>query len=148
MNEPKQFEGLVIPKIAGTIQGQFCSSAKCHGIQCETCLFDGINEAKFNEWFRQQVASPETVRVPEVIQQVMGADDYLALHRASGIAVGDKVRVVRAATDCENGWHNNWTESMSESVGTVKKVLEDWDCSGLYLENGFWYPCFVLEKIK
>ena len=74
---------------------------------------------------------------------------YLDLHKASGLKVGDKVKVTRKAEDYENGWGDIWDdESMDDSVGKVFEITSDAQYGGGFLLNSNWYPYFVLEKVE
>lgn len=66
---------------------------------------------------------------------------------ASGIEVGDTVKVLETSSDFARGWVNTWTEDMTEKVGKTFRV------SGIYGDSGvsdgmFCYPYFVLEIVK
>ena len=77
---------------------------------------------------------------------------YVTLQNASGIKVGDTVKVVRAAKDNELGWDNVWIPEMTLMVGTTFSVLEVSGGRGIAIEdeNGDYYqfPFFVLEMVK
>ena len=80
------------------------------------------------------------------------AEDYLAAHKASGLKVGDKVRVMRKAVSREGGWDASWNdEYMTPFVGGVFTIWSDRQEIGFELErNGeyFYFPYFVLEKVE
>ena len=68
---------------------------------------------------------------------------------ANDIKVGDYVKVTRKANENEHGWKGLWLDDMDESVAKTLMVKN----IGIYvytigLENGFYYPYFVLEKIE
>lgn len=73
--------------------------------------------------------------------------DYLAFHNVSGLAVGDKVKVVRKANDNEMGWDNDWVEDMDGCVGKVLTIIEDRGILGWRLDGGRCFPTFVLQKV-
>jgi hypothetical protein len=76
--------------------------------------------------------------------------DYLTGHKASGIKVGDRVRVTRTAGQGENGWENTWIkEDMNQSVGNVFTIQADSDDRGFTLSDKFnlMYPYFCLELL-
>jgi hypothetical protein len=77
---------------------------------------------------------------------------YVTLQNASGIKVGDTVKVVRATKDNELGWDNIWVPEMTLKVGTTFSVLEVSGGRGIAIEdeNGDFYqfPFFVLEKVE
>lgn len=49
-------------------------------------------------------------------------DAYLVMQKASGIEVGNKVRVLRKASTEEMGWDNSWPDSMDKYVREIGKV--------------------------
>ena len=73
---------------------------------------------------------------------------YLVLHKASGIKVGDRVKVLRKAADYEMGWGNSWVASMDGIVGTEGIVTLDDDSYGFEIDHAKGYPFFVLEKVS
>lgn len=76
---------------------------------------------------------------------------YLEKHKASGLKVGDRVRVLRAAEDEEGGWDNVWAPEMDDWVGTVGEISEDKGDAGFRVDamGDFWdFPYFVLEKVE
>jgi len=76
---------------------------------------------------------------------------YLVMQEASGIQVGDTVKVLRKAKDYEMGWNNRWSDFMV--VGQTLKVA-DISEDGIKLAGNFAniaryrYPFFVLEVVK
>lgn len=70
----------------------------------------------------------------------------------NGIKVGDKVRVIRTATDHEDGWGKVWNDSrMNHLVNKVCKIVDIHDRYGICLNLGFcycWVPYFVLAKVN
>jgi len=67
----------------------------------------------------------------------------------SKFKIGDKVLVTRMAKDHENGWNNSWAPEMNKLVGEISKVTEIGDGGrGIRLEDYFYYPEFVLEKVS
>lgn len=68
---------------------------------------------------------------------------------------GDKVRIVRKANSCEDGWGCHWNPDMNEAVGKVGAVNH---ISSNLRECGievyvpavgvFFYPYFVLKKVE
>lgn len=75
-------------------------------------------------------------------------DAYLKLHNASGIAVGDTVKVLRKAKDYEMGWDLVWVSGMDLRVGKTYEVADDLGCEGFRLGGGGVFPFFVLELVK
>ena len=74
---------------------------------------------------------------------------YLVLHKASGIKVGDRVKVLRKAASRELGWGNSWVSKMDEAIGKEFNVDSD-DVSGTGVRLGSYlrFPFFVLEKVS
>ncbi len=70
---------------------------------------------------------------------------YLTLQKASGIKAGDKVKVLRKASDYELGWDNTWDESMDEMVGKEYAVSNVADCGIEVSDAGCSLPFFILE---
>lgn len=68
---------------------------------------------------------------------------------ANDIKVGDYVKVTRRAESYEDGWGTIWIDLMTKSVGKKLKVEEIRTYNGyIILEDGYCYPCFVLEKTE
>lgn len=62
---------------------------------------------------------------------------------------GDYVKVTRKVNDHEDEWQGLWLDYIDESVGKTLKVKDiDTYVYTIGLENGFYYPYFVLEKIE
>ena len=62
---------------------------------------------------------------------------------------GDYVKVTRKVNDHEDEWQGLWFCYMDESVGKTLKVKDiDTYFYTIGLENGFYYPYFVLEKTE
>ncbi len=74
-------------------------------------------------------------------------DDYLAFHNASGLKVGDSVRVVRKAEDREMGWSDIWSGHMDDFVDRTYKITGDAASYGWELDNKWTFPTFVLQKV-
>ena len=80
-------------------------------------------------------------------------DDYLIeeLHfiEENELRVGDYVRVIRESEPDERGWRNIWNDEMLNTIGDVLQI-EEFDSErrgyGIKLENGWWYPYFVLSR--
>lgn len=75
-------------------------------------------------------------------------EHYNALQKECGINIGDTVKVLRAAKHYELGWGTTWEEEMSLMVGKTLKVVDIQEDDGIYLEDGLFYPFFVLEVVK
>ncbi len=72
---------------------------------------------------------------------------YLTLQAASGIEVGDTVRVIRRAKGYEMGWkQSGWSTQMDTMVGspfTVQRVTEN----GVHI-SGWVFPFYVLQLVS
>jgi len=76
-------------------------------------------------------------------------EEYLKKQKASGIKVGDRVRVLRKAKEGERGWGNSWVEDMDGKVGKTGIVHYVDEEFGIGLSGSTCgFPYFVLEKVK
>ena len=93
---------------------------------------------------------------------------YLNKQNEAQFKVGDKVRCIRKAHDCENGWVNGWVEEMDAAVGKIGVITaprphsDHFSAAGIPVQfegverktrNGmrtssYYYPYFVLEKVQ
>ena len=68
---------------------------------------------------------------------------------ANDIKVGDYVKVTRKANEHEHGWKGLWLDDMDESVAKTLMVKDIGICdNNIGLEDDYYYPYFVLEKIE
>ena len=72
---------------------------------------------------------------------------YLVMHKASGIQVGDTVKVLRKAENYEMGWFNVWPIEIEPNLGYFRVTQDDKEC-GFRLNHRWRVPFFVLEVIK
>lgn len=67
------------------------------------------------------------------------------------VKVGDRVRLIRAASNEEDTWPNVWPDKANEWVGKILKVREISEvgiaCYNPDADDWFGFPYFVLEKI-
>lgn len=83
-------------------------------------------------------------------------DCYKEMQKASGLQVGDKVKILRKAEDNELGWNNYWTPTMTGNVGRVGTIIATNNDSpyGLGISIKFIggqqysYPFYVLELVE
>ncbi len=85
-------------------------------------------------------------------------ETYVENHFNSGFKVGDKVKIVRAAKNWEDGWKNTWeSPEMDEWVGKTGYIVGDHGKSGRgfdiledadSIEMSWSFPYFVLEKVE
>jgi len=67
--------------------------------------------------------------------------------------IGDKVKILRKAASCENGWQNDWVPDMDKAVGQIGTVViipthRRYDVGLVVSAVGlstYGYPSFVLE---
>ena len=72
---------------------------------------------------------------------------YQIMSKESGINVGDIVKVVRKAQSEEMGWTGYWQPDMDDTIGNEYTVSDIIDGDYL-LDDDWWFPFFVLEKVK
>jgi hypothetical protein len=74
---------------------------------------------------------------------------YITLQKASGIEVGDTVKILRKAKNFEMGWNAHWAPVMDNTVGATFQVKEICDLRGIRNPNNSCvYPFFVLKIVK
>lgn len=67
----------------------------------------------------------------------------------NNLEVGDYVKVTRKANENEHGWKGLWLDDMDESVAKTLMVKDIGICdNNIGLEDDYYYPYFVLEKIE
>lgn len=71
-------------------------------------------------------------------------DAWIAKHN---LKEGDKVVILRTAKDRENGWPNNWCDTMNNKVGQMYTFDGAGD-NGIGLSCGYSWPYFVLGVVK
>ena len=74
--------------------------------------------------------------------------DYLTGHINSGLKVGNKVKVIREANSYEAGWGCDWNPIKNNYVGKILKITRDEGVNGFELNNEWYFPYFVLEKVE
>lgn len=75
---------------------------------------------------------------------------YKEAHKASGFKVGDKVRIIKRATDHEKGWISSWHPLMNQYFYKEGLITHDGGFEGFIIncDGDCWhYPFFVLEKV-
>lgn len=82
---------------------------------------------------------------------------YEEAQEASGLKVGDWVKIIRKAEDGENGWENNWSYKMNKNldkIGVIKDIngyrgIEVFisDGENRSCDKSYYYPFFILEKV-
>lgn len=73
---------------------------------------------------------------------------YLIMHKASGLKVGDTVRVIRRVKSHQMGWDVHWNSDMNRSVGKTFRITKDGGWTGFTLGEWFTYPWFCLELVE
>lgn len=78
--------------------------------------------------------------------------DYHERQKASGIEVGDNVKVIRIAKGREKGWGTGWDSEMDNYVGKTFEVIDVSNSCGFYLtslnRDSYVFPYFVLEIVE
>lgn len=67
--------------------------------------------------------------------------------KASGIEVGNYVKVLFKVPTESRGWDNSWVPSMDDFVGKVFRVNRVDHVNGVNLSDSYNFPYFCLEKI-
>ena len=76
-------------------------------------------------------------------------EQYIKEQEASGLKVGDKVRVLFKVPSYSRGWRNLWIPKMDEAIGKIFTISEILTNVGIYLKECFkWFPFFCLEKAE
>ena len=76
---------------------------------------------------------------------------YLKMQEASGIKIGDTVKVLRKAKRNEMGWGTTWNSGAMDKFIGKELVVTGFGSrveNGFMLDDEFVYPFFVLEKVK
>lgn len=74
---------------------------------------------------------------------------YLEGHEASGLKIGDMVKITRKAKSNEDGWDNNWDKGMDKYIGKEFVISFDAHKHGFRLLNeSYCYPYFILELVN
>lgn len=79
---------------------------------------------------------------------------YLTLHKASGIEVGDKVKVIRLPESLEMGWNKNIIDRNTRYIGEIFVVKSDDKNGGFEFYTDIsatgiiFFPFFCLELVK
>ena len=77
---------------------------------------------------------------------------YLTLHKASGIEVGDEVKIMRSFKTDEMASKSGWSDSFKAtigSIGVVTAIDKPMDGFGVTIRSGtIWWPFFCLELIE
>lgn len=74
---------------------------------------------------------------------------YLEMQKASGIEVGDSVKVLRKFSDDEMGLYAIWNPAMEITIGKTGEVIGFGERSIIVdiCDDAWHYPFFVLEKV-
>ena len=74
---------------------------------------------------------------------------YLILHKASGLKVGDKVRIVRSFEKNEHGVSQGWDAEMEECIGKEGEIARDLDEKGFRVmcPRSWVWPFYCLERV-
>jgi hypothetical protein len=83
-------------------------------------------------------------------REVNMSDSYIEGLKASGLKIGDVVRVTRAAKTQESGWNNSWmTPQMNGFIGKEYTIDYISERSGIRFkeDSRYLFPYFILEPI-
>lgn len=98
---------------------------------------------------QNQQEHPQMRHIEQSESQTMNVQEaYKVMQANCGIEVGDKVKVLRAAKDDENGWKEEWASDMSAQIGKTLVVQEIDGNRGFRLSDEYFYPFFVLELVE
>lgn len=82
------------------------------------------------------------------VSPLSATDNYIKSGNSCGIQAGDEVKVLRKVfEEHEGGWQDTWQPEMDQSIGNIYKVQRV-DDGCIKLEDGCWYPYFVLKVIS
>lgn len=74
---------------------------------------------------------------------------YLDLHKASGLKVGDKVKITTDWTEEKNGYKFTRPEQRDRSyLGYVGEITFDANLYGFWVDGEYLLPYYALEKIE
>ena len=126
-------EGYFYPVInhKGMLNGY--SSHIAYNERCFIYKFERLSNEKF-QW--QEVENP--------------SDIYLKIHKASGLKVGDRVRVLGNRQGGFLGWALTQILSIDYLPGEIKKITHDKSEEGFVLDgkDHRYYPCYLLQKVE
>lgn len=120
------------------------------GDEVTLCEDDGSNRPRFSKGETSQWVYLYEVRPLEKTMDIKEA--YKIMSKNCGIKVGDTVKVLRRFKDEENGcnpYHTREMEGYIGKEGIITDVEKDyWTYRVDFDTDNFYYPFFVLEKIK
>lgn len=73
-------------------------------------------------------------------------EEYLRLQNVCNFRTGEMLLITRSATEYEMGWENTWNSNMDRSVGCKLKVIALGGEQGVYMEDSYYYPWFILRR--
>ena len=73
---------------------------------------------------------------------------YKAMQAASGLEVGDKVKVLRPVPDEDLGWLNGWVSIMDDAIGGTYTISSMDEGGVRFKEIGMGYPFQALELVS
>ena len=118
----------------GTIEDGWTPKSPSYGVRLDTgkyILIDSLNEV-------EKASDCDAMDVKTA---------YKVLQAASGIAVGDKVKVLRKAKSHELGWQDSWADAMDEMIGNVYDV-QNINGKGDIQLNDWYFPFYALEVVE
>lgn len=64
-----------------------------------------------------------------------------------GLKIGDTVKVTEKTRGFTKGWGARWNSSMTSWVGCKGAITAISPCSGVCLNDRWWFPYFILEPV-
>lgn len=118
------------------------------GDKVTLCEDDGTNRPRFSNGKTEQWVYLDKVKPLTMSMKAA----YSVMAKNCGIKVGDTVKVLRRFENEENGCNPHHVLNMDRYVGeegVVTEVDEDyWSYRVDFKTDDFYYPFFVLEKVK
>lgn len=65
--------------------------------------------------------------------------------KATGVKVGDKVRVIRVIKGHEQNWNDTWGDYNNNTVGSIFEISKIDEAGIRDKNNKYWHPYFCLE---
>ncbi len=116
-----------VEEILKIVEQAFDTHINANGwIDFETPRADLLGKQDFLKEIKTKLSDPalsDNIRLGEEPVLPLKTKDYLDAQTTSGIKVGDKVKLISACGDYEDGWDNTWMDAMTKNIGRVGEVL-------------------------
>lgn len=116
-----------VEEILKIVEQAFDTHINANGwIDFETPGADLLGKQDFLKEIETKLSDPtlsDNIRLGEEPVLPLKTKDYLDAQTASGVKVGDKVKLISACGDYEDGWNNIWMAEMTKNIGRVGEVL-------------------------